>query len=261
MKRMKDTILTLAITMLALTLCESAWANPVTLDFTSLFGGHGSGTQGDTLTFNGLTITARTGVNVNTGSPLEAIPPARNGAPGDVYWGLLGNLDVPNQSYFGLGVLAAGQNGDAVTGPITKSEALIFRFDTPQQVDLQLKDLQILGLNALANGGTGAPADNMRVYFKVASGQTGAVDINAGAIPIFAPDYVSAIRYGLQYVTYADERVTAFAVEQTYGNTENSLRKFGVGRVTYEAPEPASLLLLGSGLVGMASLAWKRTRP
>jgi PEP-CTERM motif-containing protein len=249
--------------VMALTAAPSTAAS-ITLNFTSLFDGASAGPR-ESLSFDGLTITAKTGVNIGTGNPLHSSPPNRNGIPGNVYWGNLGNLDVAGANYFGLGVLGVGQAASDVTTPINYSEALVFNFERPQVASTDL-GIGVLGLNALTSGGPGFPADSMRVWIRVVSGEVFSVDINAGGIGTFGPNYVSAINYVLRnpYPNPADARVTAFALEQIYGNLGASVRKFGVGSITYEAPapvpEPGTMLLLGSGLIGLAGYGRKRLK-
>jgi hypothetical protein len=264
---MKSLMLTL---VLALSLTTTvAFAVPYTVDFTSLSNGYAAGRY-DQLSFKGLTVSARTNVgtsNGNIANPWGPHPPARNGVPGDVYWGALGDLGVTGQSYFGLGVLTNDQTpANSSTGPITYSETLLFHFATnqvgqgmAQGVGQQLH-FNMLGLQANAKGNAAAPADNMRVWIKVASGEVAFVDINAGAVALFGPDFGLAIDYALRFSNFANELVTDFGVEEIYGSLANPNRQFGFAKLTYDAPvpEPGTLFLLGAGLASLA--LWRKKK-
>jgi hypothetical protein len=228
---MKRKLVMLATAMMILVLAAPAWALKV--DFTA-------GETGG----SGLTITAKIMGGISAS-------PFTTGQAASVYLGNLGDLGVTGQSYVGLGVGA-----DSADGAITLKEALVFTFAQPQNSNQLV--LTMLGLNAYAaNGSLNFPADTLRIFYKVASGEVGSVDANANAINTFGPNYASMIRYGVQYGgTYADARVTAFAVEQVAGSA-TSIRKFGVGTLTYDytpVPEPLTLLLLGAGLIGIAGI-------
>jgi len=181
---------TLLITMAALLLALTgpASAELVTLDFTSLFGGNTAGDKGTSLAFDGLTITAKTGMGAPSGTPNPWLTTAAGGVAGKVYWGDLGMLGTtsttfpvaPASNYFGLGVLAASDTATSTTGPIILREALVFDFALPQDPKNSLFFGQIqsstdlsftmLGVNRLTSGGTGFPAGNVRVFLKLAGG-------------------------------------------------------------------------------------------
>jgi hypothetical protein len=266
MKKISTFVLTLGLILLA----GSAWADQVTLDFTSLFGGNTAGDKGATLSFTGLTITAKTGV-------AAASNPFVGGTAGKVYWGDLGMLGgsatslppAPSSGYFGLGVLSnADLVADSTTGPITFHEALVFNFALPQDPKNQVyfgntqssTDLSftLLGANYVSAGTNTNPADNVRVFLKVASGEVVYTDINAGAFTVYGVQtdgaaWNSVIRYILNTVSYADEHIVGLAVEEVWGSTTNLTRQFGFGSITYDngavVPLPGAVLLLGAGLM------------
>jgi hypothetical protein len=277
---MKKLTLFISATALLVALISPASASLVTLDFTSLFAGKTAGDQGTTLSLPGLTITAKTSMGTLVNYPNPWLTTTAGGVPGKVYWGDLGMLGTtastfpvaPSSNYFGLGVLAAGDTANNLTGPIILKEALVFDFAQPQDpknavffgqtqssTDLSFT---MLGVNRLTSGGTGFPADNVRVFLKLASGTVLPFDINAGAVPNDSVQWNSWIRWALNQGNYGDEHIVGLAVEQTYGSA-TSIRQFGFGSLTYEngdtpVPIPPSLLLLGSGLLGL--VGWRRFR-
>ncbi len=205
------------------------------------------------------------------------------GAASSVYWGTLGYLGTtattnpvaPPAPYVGLGVGTSSSDS-----PITFREALILNFDLPQDpkntvlfgntyaaTDLSFK---LLGTNALASGGSGAPADSIRLFLHIASGELLSLDVNAGALspnPLGnpSPDNLNWgywINYMLNQGNYADEHITGLAVEQTYGSASTPNRQFGFGSITYSTPvpEPGSMFLLGAGLIGLVGIKCRGSR-
>jgi hypothetical protein len=188
---------------------------------------------------------------------------------------------LSSSNYFGLGV----------GGPITYQQALVFDFATPQDPQNALFFGQMQSATNLSftmsgvNGGylkttttttvttkaTGVSttttattttaadpaADNVRVFLKLAGGEVLPFDINYGAVPADGVEWNNWIRWALNQVNYADERIVGLAMEQTYGST-SSVREFGVGSITYDyaapVPIPAAVWLLGSGLLGLIGI-------
>lgn len=253
------------------------WADPLTLDFSSMFGGRAPGNQG-TLNIYGMTISAKTQINPNTGNPW--IKGGAGGVAGDVYWGNLGSLDVTNGNYFGLGVLKNTDSvADSSTGSITYKEALVFDFIRPQAVKHQTlfgqtsytTDLSFTLEGANTNYNTKKAilkpgSDGVRMFIKTEKGTVISLDVNSGAFYQGGanPDtyeWTNWISYALNNTgpIYGGEGISGLAVEQVYNNATN-LPEFGVGTLTFEpVPEPSTLLLLSAGALGLAA-KWKKFR-
>jgi hypothetical protein len=229
-----------------------ASADLVTVDFTT----GATNASSAQLDLTGLTITGKTMAN-------STALPFTTGTATNLYWGNLGALGTTATTvpvtpaagyYIGLGV-----GTDSATAPIVFHDALVLTFAQPQNVANVHFYLQ--GTNQLASGGSGSPADNVRIFVLFASGENTSLDVNAGALTpsgVTSPDaldYNRWLTYIVNNVAYADERITALAIEQTYGSA-TSPRGFGFANITYETavPIPGAVWLLGSGLLGLVAI-------
>jgi hypothetical protein len=250
--RMKRRLFLLTAVLAILLTAAPALAALSTVDFTT---GETNSTYTQ-LELAGLTITGKT-MTSSTALPFTT------GTATNLYWGNLGTLGTTAATvpvtpaagyYIGLGV-----GPDLATAPITFREALVLTFAQPQNASNVHFYLQ--GTNQLASGGSGSPADNVRIFVLFASGENTSLDVNAAALTpsgVSSPDaldYNRWLTYIVNNVTYADERITALAIEQTYGST-TSPRGFGFANITYETPVPipGAVWLLGTGLLGLVAI-------
>jgi len=227
----KVILLTLCLGLLA----APAWAFSV--DFSTGFTPAGGKNYGATLNAANsanyipadLTITARSGM-VATDEPLTVV-----GKPGTVFWGLANDL-VGKNDYSGLGVQDSGAGGSkGISGDVAKAdkmEALIFTFANPLDVD-SIK-LTLAGVN---------DGDTAVFHVKLSP------ELEY-TFTVFSSDIVT---YDFSSFTGASGNISQFAVEATSGH-------FIVSGLQYNVPVPPTVLLLGSGLLGLVGLRWRRRK-
>jgi hypothetical protein len=185
-----------------------------------------------------LTITAATHL-LTTDDPLNPSIYSDVNKIGTVFWGNMGNLDAPHGPYYGLGVqnhTAGGSKGISGNGG-DSDEALIFTFSYPQNVDY-IK-LTLVGLNYDASHPTDDKNDIIVLKLGLATELTFTLS-NLGS---------DIVTLDFSTLPGASGSLTQFAVECPQGH-------FGVGGL--EVPVPPAVLLLGSGLLGLGLLGWRR---
>jgi len=221
----KVVLLTLCLGLLAAPAWATVWSD-----------GIDHGNQGFSMVDTGFTITARTGLLAGE-NPLTT--PDRIGT---IYWGKLGTMDAtplaPAKDFYGLGVQDFGKGGSkGISGEGgDQNEALVFTFNPA--VDADSVNLHLVGINVAGNNN-----DVIDIYVAFGTGLyanvavtavNGEADLALSSIPNFAGNFGS------------------FAIQATEGH-------FGVGSLNY-VPVPPTVLLLGSGLLGLVGLRWRRRK-
>ena len=236
------------------------WAETVTLDFTQgLSSNLGFSYAPDAY----LTITAKSGLALGD-DPLVVAFVADH--VGTVYKGVLGNLGVAGKevSFSGLGVQNAGgtdRHGKPTAPGGSKgisgdggdqNEALIFTFADPPGVVASSVKLNLVGLNTL-----GKAPDSIGLYLefipKESPSDTILTSISFFTTPITP---ICLLDFGV-LDGVAGYTFGSFAVVATTGH-------FGIAGIEYatathsHVPLPASVLLIGSGLMRLAAYSRRK---
>lgn len=229
----------------------AAWATTISIDWT----GDGPGNLGSEFTptqDDDLKITAKT----KLGEDENALS---GGTAGTVYWGNLGGLDTGmGSSWLGLGVQRSepdamnnwGSEGISGGGG-DQDEALIFTF--AKEVDASSVQLTLIGLNFGLDPQGNPSMNNDIISLSLqfwGENPLDEISIDFTQMPTYLLDF-STLGLG-------DGTFGSFAIRANNGH-------FGVGGISYTytevqpVPEPATISLLGIGLLGLGYLSRKRT--